>query len=494
MSVEGDRLSNLPDDLIHKIFSSIGIKQAIEMTVLSSRWRYVWTSMPCLDFSSQDFLTVRKFSKFVTRALSGRNKKVQLSSVMLGFRGTTNHRFVKQIIKYAVSHDVPQLSVKALDCKRKSELPLSLFSSRSLKHLTLTGSYNYRYGIRLASIWELPALTTLYLSGLRWDQRVDLFSNCPNLKILTLIGCRSTPQYMWNRSVINICHAQLTDLILESIEGNVNVEAPQLKNLIVKGICSLKFSADVAFSLETLDLCISDPHCHADKIVGLLQQAQGVKFLTLNMEIVERLSSFEPISNQPSPFANLKSLKIYPVFKRIAQKNKVNVSNVVKNFFLDSSPSATVNLVKREEIRAQETLVRLERLLNKLKERIENNKAHMIMVENQRAQQETKLQWRERLTHIGSYWKDINEWHGKVTKKACRIIKMSRKMEILLQKMPTSKRAIMQSMFSRLRAEADTIMDNMIDHTRIKYSKKPSRLDGRIKYSKKPSRLDVDLS
>ncbi|GJV74904.1 hypothetical protein Tco_1506488 [Tanacetum coccineum] len=193
---------------------------------------------------------------------------------------------------------------------------------------------------------------------------------------------------MLNRSVINICHAQLTDLILESIEGNVNVEAPQLKNLIVRGICSLKFSADVAFSLETLDLCISNPHYHADKIVGLLQQAQGVKFLTLNWENFELLSSFEPISHQPSLFANLKSLKIYPVSKRIAQKNKTD--------FIQGIGQATWSSLRvGEEIRAQETLVRLERLLNKLKERIENNKAHMIMVENQRAQKETKLQWHE---------------------------------------------------------------------------------------------------
>ncbi|PWA89334.1 F-box domain, Leucine-rich repeat domain, L domain-like protein [Artemisia annua] len=480
MSVEGDRLSNLPDDLIHKILSYIGIKQVIEMTVLSSRWRYVWTSVPCLDFSSQDFSAVIKFSKFVTRVLTHhRNKKVQVYSIKLSFRGKTSHGFVKRIIKYAVSHDVPQLSIKSLDCKRNSELLLPLFSSRSLKHLTLTGSYSYCNGITLTSIWELPALTTLYLKGLRWfDQRADLFSNCPNLKNLTLIGCKSTPPNRLNHSVFNIFHTRLTDLTLESIEGYVNVEAPQLKNLIVKGICSLKFSADVALSLEKLDLCISKPHkSYADKIVGLLQQVQGLKFLTLNLEIVELLSSYEPISHQPSPFANLKSLKIYPVSKRIAQKKKVNVSNVVKNYFLDSSLSATVNLVKREEIRAQATLERLQRLLNQLKESIENNKAQMLMVENQRAQQETKMQWRERLTHIGSYWKDLNEWHEKVNKKACRIIKMSRKIEILLRKMPTSNRVKMQSIFARLGAEADAIMDNMIDHMRIKYSKKPCRLD-----------------
>ncbi|GJW56325.1 F-box domain containing protein [Tanacetum coccineum] len=55
INVEGDRLIILPDDLIQKIFSLIGTKQAAQMSVFSSKWRFMWTSMTCLDFSSEEF-------------------------------------------------------------------------------------------------------------------------------------------------------------------------------------------------------------------------------------------------------------------------------------------------------------------------------------------------------------------------------------------------------------------------------------------------------
>ncbi|KAJ0431823.1 putative F-box domain, leucine-rich repeat domain superfamily, F-box-like domain superfamily [Helianthus annuus] len=87
MNVEGDRLSSLPDDLIHKILSFCSIKDAIGTSVLSSRWEYVWTSMPYLSFSSEDFDTLPAFSKFVNHVLSGRNNLTEVYSVNLCFRG-----------------------------------------------------------------------------------------------------------------------------------------------------------------------------------------------------------------------------------------------------------------------------------------------------------------------------------------------------------------------------------------------------------------------
>ncbi|MFS8030177.1 putative F-box domain, leucine-rich repeat domain superfamily, F-box-like domain superfamily [Helianthus anomalus] len=78
LKVEGDRLSNLPNDLIHKILSFIDVKYAIRTSALSSRWRYIWTSMPCLNFSSEGFHSLPEFSKFVTRVLSTRNNKTKV--------------------------------------------------------------------------------------------------------------------------------------------------------------------------------------------------------------------------------------------------------------------------------------------------------------------------------------------------------------------------------------------------------------------------------
>ncbi|GJS32220.1 F-box domain containing protein [Tanacetum coccineum] len=489
MNVESDRLSSLPNDLIHKILSSVSLKQAIETSGLSSRWRYIWTSMPYLDFSTQSFSKSNKFSKFVTNVLSRRDNQVQLSSVKLCFRGKATQVFIKRILNHAFSHNIKQLTFVSsankvdmalpINLFTKQSLPLACFSSQSLKHLTLTLASGYKSST-LTSTWDLPALITLCLTNIKLDD--DLFSNCPNLKNLTLISCDTAirlPEESGKiKSHLNICLPKLSNLTLEYISCNVvNVEAPQLKNLIMRESCSsANFSADV-LSLEKVDLTISYP-CKAQTIVGLLQQIRSVKFLTLNLEIVERLSSSaELILHQPSPFANLKSLKIYPV--REILHVKANVCTLVESYFLDSSPGVTLTMVLREEIRAHKLMEELQKLLNLWKANSDKKIAQVDQgdVENQRAQQETIIESQsgERLTQIKSYWSNLTKWSEEGEERSCRIISMLQEIESLLIELPASHRAKMQPMYSCLHAEADTFMDKMMDRVRIHCDKKPRR-------------------
>ncbi|XWS59182.1 hypothetical protein CRYUN_Cryun08bG0099800 [Craigia yunnanensis] len=50
-----DRLSDLPDCLIHHILSLIDIKSAVQTCILSRRWNNLCTSLPKLNFDSQSF-------------------------------------------------------------------------------------------------------------------------------------------------------------------------------------------------------------------------------------------------------------------------------------------------------------------------------------------------------------------------------------------------------------------------------------------------------
>ena len=59
-------------------------------------------------------------------------------------------------------------------------------------------------------------------------------------------------------------------------------------------------------------------------------------------------SSVELILNRPSPFANLKSLHIYPVKELSEVRNDVEMSSEVKSYLLENSPSATFTMVSRE--------------------------------------------------------------------------------------------------------------------------------------------------
>ncbi|XP_021677606.2 F-box/FBD/LRR-repeat protein At1g16930 isoform X2 [Hevea brasiliensis] len=67
-----DRLSNLPDPLLHQIFSCLDTKQAIQSCVLSKRWRDFWVSLPHLNFDYRSFHTKSDFQNFVCKVLYSR--------------------------------------------------------------------------------------------------------------------------------------------------------------------------------------------------------------------------------------------------------------------------------------------------------------------------------------------------------------------------------------------------------------------------------------
>ncbi|CAL4983548.1 unnamed protein product [Urochloa decumbens] len=50
-----DLLSALPDCLLHVIMSSLKARQAVQTCVLSTRWRDLWRSVPCLDIDLDEF-------------------------------------------------------------------------------------------------------------------------------------------------------------------------------------------------------------------------------------------------------------------------------------------------------------------------------------------------------------------------------------------------------------------------------------------------------
>ncbi|KAF7041487.1 hypothetical protein CFC21_051278 [Triticum aestivum] len=50
-----DRLSDLPDCLLHDILSLLGCRQAVRTSALSRRWRQLWRFMTCLNIDQREF-------------------------------------------------------------------------------------------------------------------------------------------------------------------------------------------------------------------------------------------------------------------------------------------------------------------------------------------------------------------------------------------------------------------------------------------------------
>ncbi|MFS7946281.1 putative F-box domain, leucine-rich repeat domain superfamily, F-box-like domain superfamily [Helianthus anomalus] len=309
---EVDRLSVMPDELLFKILSFVGLKDAIATSFLSSKWKYVWTSIPHLSFSSEDFSTMGKFYDFVTRVLSLRNNQAQLFSFKLYLRGKEDGQDVAQrILNQAFSLNVPQVNITCLFGKntclrKKNTLPLSLPTSQTLKHLTFSrwgSSYDY---IILNSTQEFSSLSTLHLSYITLSE--EFLSMCPMLESLTLHFCNMT-----GSKGLGICHPRLSKLTLENGNSNAHnvylvtpqlknltiqnyfgefrVHAPELASLLFKGLCPSMFSTDGFHSLEQAQLSFHSltaiSNSSASTIIGLLQKFHNVKLLSLSMEIIQ---------------------------------------------------------------------------------------------------------------------------------------------------------------------------------------------------------------
>ncbi|XP_071741925.1 putative FBD-associated F-box protein At5g22720 [Rutidosis leptorrhynchoides] len=311
MDAEGDRLSSLSDDLIIKILSYIDTKHAIKISILSSRWKNTWKSIRHLDLSTDDFTSLNRFHEF-TRVFSSCNNEIELSSVKLTVRGGFYQVVVKKVINYAFLHNVQKMTIICLD-KKRTEIPLSLFISQSLKDLTLVGSTRY-YCFqldRIKSSWDLPALTTLQLDHVmfvneRSNESGSLFSKCPNLKNLTFSNCMindhnhytiSHPQLSnltlknGDYSAVNVVASHLKNLTVVNCRGDLMISAPELSSLMYKNTFYLPFLQDCLSSLEKVDFYIY--HSDGPSIIDILQQFPNVKYLTLGLEIAQEKKALQ---------------------------------------------------------------------------------------------------------------------------------------------------------------------------------------------------------
>nr|XP_010906958.1 F-box protein At5g03100-like [Elaeis guineensis] len=50
-----DRISRLPSDILERILFFTGVRQAVQLSVLSSTWKNLWKAMPDLYFDARDF-------------------------------------------------------------------------------------------------------------------------------------------------------------------------------------------------------------------------------------------------------------------------------------------------------------------------------------------------------------------------------------------------------------------------------------------------------
>lgn len=157
-----DRISALPDELIHRIlsFGDVKLNEVVRTCILSKRWVNLWRTFPNLCFSDLHLvLRNDKYIEFITNFLLGRAQQVDTCKVNIDLRyglQDSVRREVLLTLNQAVSHRVQELHIA------QGKLDFSL-NFPVLKELTL-----HQCDVSFTN-WSVPFLTTL-----------ELYTACPH--------------------------------------------------------------------------------------------------------------------------------------------------------------------------------------------------------------------------------------------------------------------------------------------------------------------------
>lgn len=239
----GDRISELPGELVYHIFTFLPTVDAVRTTVLSKRWNNMWTKLKTLDFDSErefrKYEGVASFVTFVSRVLYFRDAS-EIHKLRLKMEFPEYLPCVEDWISTAVARNVVELDLHVFENGDDIfELPECIFRCKTLRVLKLCLTPWFRTAAPPTS-GCFPSLKFLHVSvsdpcAAEMDA---LFSCCPVLEGLTIDGTidgdtRDGVNFNFKVSAPELKTLRISlENIYEPIDVYIN--APKLENLDLK--------------------------------------------------------------------------------------------------------------------------------------------------------------------------------------------------------------------------------------------------------------------
>lgn len=283
-----DRLSDLPEPIIHKILLCLPLSDAINTEPLSRRWRHsIWSSCPILFLDEYYFEAIyfeydgkrRRFAKLLKSLQKQKEGASNYSSIeKFGIRmALLGHEWDAAVdgwVKFAVENEVKELDLRIKrvlgleNCLERYWLDDCVFACHSLTALYLDYCL-----IRLDCVTvDLPSLKRLMLSEVEISSNSfrHLIGGCPSVEYLCVEFCRGLLKIEGSTRNLKSLKLNLTDIYW------VSLGSPRLE--------SVEFSGD-------LSCC--DPAILFDKL-GTLKQIK-LKNLNLTDDQLQRLLHRSPM-------------------------------------------------------------------------------------------------------------------------------------------------------------------------------------------------------
>ncbi|XP_068314865.1 putative F-box/FBD/LRR-repeat protein At4g03220 [Pyrus communis] len=239
-----NRISSLPDDILHHILSLLPVGSTAQTSVLSRQWNHLWASLPILDFSDVKGGAVEFISKVLRHRHENSNLKVFRAKGYLS--SSCLYSCIDRVVKYRVEELA--LDVSLTDKYFSGDafgLP-SLFKCDSLRSLTLATYKNPYYspsipkpyfGLLLSSnavaksgLHQLHTLSLTRVEFLDSALELDLFSasSLPSLEKLSITNCEGIAHL--KITCPNIKDVHIVKMFLSSL----HISGMRLENLEIK--------------------------------------------------------------------------------------------------------------------------------------------------------------------------------------------------------------------------------------------------------------------
>ncbi|XP_074363862.1 FBD-associated F-box protein At5g44490-like [Apium graveolens] len=265
-----DLLSRLSDELIHKVLSFVDAKVAVQTSALSRRWKFIWTTLPFLNFGWYGNSTHKNISEFIRHVLSNRDHDSHLSELKFCVHNNVVIKdLVDKFVEYAISHNVQSLTLDLLDDHKPYKL--STFSSKSLEKLIF-----------------LPAITTLHLS-----KCVSPMTTVWNFPAVTI-----PDSGLWRRHEVNSEFVCLLDRIMQKYPETF--EHFTTKN---KKLCSMYLNILCTSLNDFIKISITDFDCemivaYRDVFSYLQNQGLDVSWVVNRLNYIEHIWFSKALVNE----------------------------------------------------------------------------------------------------------------------------------------------------------------------------------------------------
>ncbi|KHN36811.1 FBD-associated F-box protein [Glycine soja] len=225
-----DRISILPDEIICHILSFLPTTEAVTTSVLSTRWRSLWTLVLTLDFDDNwpcFFNTT--FASIFGSILAQHKAKCIKRLCLYNYSKPFSLDLIGSLVSTAVAQNLEEMD---LICNYYFEvtLPNTLFTCKTISVLKL--SLGLTINLNNISSIHLPSLKVLHLDVLYLvddESIMRLFSGCPVLEELCYEEVKSN-----NSTSFKICVPSLKKLHLKCHDKRVQVVTPSLEYLQVQ--------------------------------------------------------------------------------------------------------------------------------------------------------------------------------------------------------------------------------------------------------------------